>query len=191
MGNSLMVKIEQRVSELLLDMIPNGGAAKSPIEAVEAILKDFKSVQEEFGDLSEQWDIKVTIDVSYRKDNLISIVIKTDSYTGGAHGSNTLHYVNYDWRKRKELNFDQIVTDKGKLTQIAEIHFRKTNNIKNGQSLNDAGYYFENGFELNKNIGYTENGLNIYFNSNEIAPYAMGPSSINIPYKDLKGLLSY
>ncbi len=190
-GKFVNGRIEQKVAEVLLDFVPKGGNADSPGGAVDAILKDFENVQKEFGDLSEQWEINVSIDVAYMKEDLITIVINTESYTGGAHGSNTTHYINYDWNKRKELKVSDVVKDQEKLSAVAEQYFRKANNIKSNESLGDKGFYFDSGFELNDNIGYTSEGLNIYFNSYEIAPYAMGPTSIIIPYSEVKDLLKY
>ena len=76
------------------------------------------------------------------------------------------------------------------LNRIAEQEFRKVREMKPEQSLEDAGFWFENNkFSLNDNFALTEEGLTFYFNSYEVAPYVMGPTEIVLNYEDFKHLI--
>jgi hypothetical protein len=44
---------------------------------------------------------------------------------------------------------------------------------------------------LNDNFAVAKRGIIFYFNSYEIAPYAMGPTELLIPYAKLSGIISF
>jgi hypothetical protein len=76
------------------------------------------------------------------------------------------------------------------LTLLGNRVFRKTRELADTASLSESYFEFpENKFELNKNYGFTKNGIIFYYNNYEIAPYAAGPTELLIPYSDLGGLI--
>jgi hypothetical protein len=49
------------------------------------------------------------------------------------------------------------------------------------QSFAEAGYYINDGdFILNDNIGLTDEYVIVHFNPYEIAPYSLGPTTIEL-----------
>ena len=87
------------------------------------------------------------------------------------------------------------------LLRIGETYFRKENKIADTSSLDDNGFFifgegddFEESdkygkFRFNDNFAVTKNGIQFYYNSYEIGPYAVGASSFIIPYKFLQPYL--
>nr|MCU0409966.1 RsiV family protein [Bacteroidales bacterium] len=76
------------------------------------------------------------------------------------------------------------------LNNTAEKIFRAEKQLSPDANLESEGFWFEgNKFYLNKNFGIKNDGLVFYFNSYEIAPYAMGPTEIKIPYATIKKLV--
>ena len=76
------------------------------------------------------------------------------------------------------------------LTTIAEKEFRRMRNIPDGEPLSKAGYWFENDeFYLNDNFAIVDDGLIFYFNSYEIAPYALGPAEIFLKGKQAENIV--
>ncbi|MCB0300152.1 MAG: DUF3298 domain-containing protein, partial [Calditrichaeota bacterium] len=52
-------------------------------------------------------------------------------------------------------------------------------------------FFFENNrFELNDNFRIGDNGLEFLFNPYEIAPYAFGAMTLELPYSEIGDLLS-
>jgi hypothetical protein len=76
------------------------------------------------------------------------------------------------------------------LNNVAEKIFCKVKELKPEDNLEEAGFWFKgNKFSFNENFGIRNEGLVFYFNSYEIAPYAMGPTEIMIPYSEIKNLV--
>ncbi|MCR9250743.1 MAG: DUF3298 and DUF4163 domain-containing protein [bacterium] len=184
-------QINKRIATVLADYLPDTKVRTSdPDKVADMILADYEKFIKEYNDVSEKWNINVEAEISHINGNILSIAVQEKSYTGGAHGNTKLTYINYNWNSKKELSGKDLVTNWSKLTKVAEKYFRKSKGYSDRDDLGEKGYFFENGkFELTKNIGLTKQGLNVYFNSYEIAPYVMGPSSITIPYSEISDIL--
>jgi hypothetical protein len=80
-----------------------------------------------------------------------------------------------------------------KLLLIAETIFRKNENLKPADKLDEAhGYNFTDGkFLLNDNFTLTESGIKFLFNVQEIKPFDQGVTELEIPYSELKGILNF
>lgn len=80
-----------------------------------------------------------------------------------------------------------------KLLLIAEAIFRKNDNLKPADKLDEAhGYNFTDGkFLLNDNFTLTEKGIKFLFNVQEIKPFDQGVTELEIPYSELKEILSF
>ena len=183
--------IQKRVKKALHETVFNDEVPNVSIEKMaDLVIEDYNSFIDEFKDSSEKWDISVTVVSTFQKNQLLSLSFSTNSYTGGAHPNSTIEYIILDLKNQKLLSISDIVTSKSKLTAVAERLFRKQKNLTAAQSLQGEGYFFEDGnFSISDNIGLQQNGLIIYFNSYEIAPYAMGPSAVIVPFYEIKDIL--
>ncbi len=184
-------QIDKKLTDILSNYLPNTKVRTSdPNKVADLILEDYEKFIKEYNDVSERWDINLKAEISHISGNILTVAIEEYAYTGGAHGSSSLTYVNYNWQSKKELSGKDLISNWKKLTKIAEEKFRKDKGYKPNENLSKKGYFFEDGkFELTDNIGLTKEGLDIYFNSYEIAPYAMGPTSIKIPYAQISDIL--
>jgi hypothetical protein len=62
--------------------------------------------------------------------------------------------------------------------------------MEEGQSFADAGFYINDGdFVLNDNIGITEDAVIVHFNAYEIAPYSLGPTTIELKREKIGKIL--
>ena len=90
---------------------------------------------------------------------------------------------------KKPLSSKDIIKNQKQLTKIAEAQFRDYYEIPVGEAFSDYGFTFENDeFSLPEAIGFSNNGMILYYNSYEIAPYANGPTDLTIPFSKLEGL---
>jgi Protein of unknown function (DUF3298) len=56
--------------------------------------------------------------------------------------------------------------------------------------LKEAGFWFKDGrFQSNENFGLTDKALLFEYNVYEIAPYVMGPTTVEIPLAEIRDLL--
>lgn len=165
--------------------------AKALIYRMNNIMKLYKMAVEEYEiSMENNYPIRVyesVIDynITYNHNYLISLYFDKYEYTGGAHG-NTIRYSDtWDIVKGRELelyeffpgmqNYEEYILrmiDK----QIAE-------DIKNGNN-----YYFEDYTQLvrenfnSENFYLEKDGIIIYYQQYEIAPYASGIRTFLIPY---------
>ena len=166
---------------------PKGKIELSPAH-FKTILKKFKT---EFDNYEESfpWSYydSTFIDESFEK----FVQVKTTNYmfTGGAHGSSYLANVLFSKETGEILKLKDFVSDKSKLTKIADKYFRKVVEIGSTDDLEEAGFWFTKGFELNENFYFEGNNMVFVYNQYEIGPYSMGIISVEIPFREINSIL--
>lgn len=123
------------------------------------------------------YEVVLNYEITYRNNSVISLYTDEYMYLGGAHGNT----------KRESQNWNM---QTGRFIKLAELNsknpyyivdiFKEINNQIAIQIESGEGQYFENycnlvqeNFKL-ENFYITENGIVIYFNQYEIAPYSSG-----------------
>ncbi|UII27466.1 DUF3298 and DUF4163 domain-containing protein [Fulvivirga maritima] len=182
---------EQIESYVLNQFFPDTVENKSIAMFVEGFIEDYKEVKEAFGE-AFGWYAKINGKVLRNDSISVTIELTADIYTGGAHGSFDLHYLNFNPSTGDLIDFESLFEPNysTKLNEIVEQKFRETYKIEPGTDLGDEGYEFEDGLYYNiNNFALLEDGIKFYYNSYEIAPYAKGPSEVFVSYADLKEIL--
>lgn len=161
-------------------------------EAKETFLNDYKEVNGKFSEESMPWEATVEGSITFENESIITIKLESYIYTGGAHGYGTNRFLNFDKLNGAELYQENLFTDLEEFKTFAETLFRKQENIPAEGSINDTGFMFETErFYLPDNMGYTENGLLLYYESYEIASFADGPIILTVPYAKANAFLKY
>jgi len=155
----------------------------------EGFIRDFQEFKTEMEDQPMGWRYKGTVDVGVVTDTLLSLSVTEEYYTGGAHGGFGKYFINL----RPETGEPFTLANYFKpgyeqpVTKIAEGIFRKVRELADTASLTENMFEFpEDQFVLNKNYGFTKDGVVFYYNSYEIASYASGPTEVVVPYEALK-----
>ena len=158
-------------------------------EIGQIFIKDYDDFKTEIPDAFGGWHYTAKVDVEVLTDSLLSLSINDEYYTGGAHGGSGVYFINIDPRTGEEFTLDDLFKPgyDDALTNLGNKIFRQTRQLSDTSSLSENYFEFpEDKFQLNKNYGFTEEGVVFFYNSYEIAPYAAGPTQVLIPYKDLK-----
>src|SRR5690606_30116260 len=122
---------------------------------------------------------------------LISLEMAQYLYTGGAHGYGSTSFMNIDPKTGEELSLEKLIQDTSKFTSFAEDEFRKQQNIKKNQSINDLGFWFEGDtFYLPETVGFTDDSMIFIYNQYDIASYADGPIELKISLSQAKPFLN-
>jgi hypothetical protein len=134
--------------------------------------------------------------------NLKAQVIRQDSslttlqidgyiYQGGAHGSSSGSFINWNTKRQNNVTLADILTDgyKARLTTIADTIFRKQEKLSDTSSLARDYFFKDDKFALNENYSITPLGIRFLYNQYEIKPYAAGTTDLFIPYNKIKSLL--
>jgi hypothetical protein len=138
------------------------------------------------------WASETVVKVIQNSDRILSLEISGYRNTGGAHPNASTQYQNYNPKTGQEIRLSNLFKKgyRPLLNKIAEKRFRDVRSISPDASLDELGYWFDNNqFQVNDNFAIGEQGLIFIFNPYEIAPYALGPTQFEIPYRDLSSIL--
>ena len=192
-GNSVADSINNKTFSLFKDVICLGDQpcqVDNYDQLLASFIGSYKDLEKEFAQEMVGWEVTGKSEVYYQNDKIININIEYYLFTGGAHGYSGLNSYIFDLETGQTLNLDNYITDIDKFTQIAELKFREKFKITADSNINATGFMFEKEyFELPQNILFTDNGLILYYNTYDIAPYVDGPQELEIPYKDVQQLL--
>jgi hypothetical protein len=138
------------------------------------------------------WYYSANVNVENSVDSLITLSIYTEDYSGGAHPNAATIFLNIDAQTGSRVQLDNVLKPgyKNALTKIGERVFREQRQLADTVSFKNNAFDFPDGkFQLNKNYGFTSEGILFYYNSYEVASYAAGPTEVLIPYTEIKDWL--
>lgn len=185
-------KLNKRIQDDILSSFVEDVNSQDIEQMAYQFIQEFKKESKDSGDARINWFFKKNIRVLLNTPQLISFQTEDTLYTGGAHGDYTVKFINIDLDIMKDANLDDLLLPsyEAELNLVGEKIFRKSYDLSPDQNLEEAGFTFENNtFALNDNFGITKNGLLFYFNTYEVAPYAMGSIDILIPYDQIQDLI--
>lgn len=118
-------------------------------------------------------------------DNYISVIIRQEGYSGGAHGYHVASSFNYDVKNHKELKITDFVT----LEQASKV---SRESLKKEYDENDGGGDIYETFavpgtdpKIPENFAvfsFIPNELTVIFNEYQVGPYAYGEQMAVIPF---------
>lgn len=130
------------------------------------------------------WQVSRTAFVMYANAQLASVVVKSEGFLGGAHGFSEETLFVFDGTSGKKLSWDDVIepTSRGIFEKAAEAEFRRARGIPPTQTLQEAGFTFENdAFILPTNFALTDKGIVCHYNPYEAGPYVMGATDFTVP----------
>ena len=179
-----------KINHLIADLVGYGDAESNSIVdiglAANNIIKDYNSFKTDFPESSQIWHFRLKSGITFQDKEKISILFLSESFMGGAHGSLNQIYLNFD-SNGNILKGEDLIDNLDLFKSIAEKKFRIKKNIKEGETYSSVGFNFPNDkFRLAAHIGMSDNAYIIHYNSYEIAPYASGPTQLEIRFDELK-----
>lgn len=142
------------------------------------------------GETPPGWEANMSYSVPLQSSKALCLAIDCYSFSGGAHGNGSSNYRTFDLATGKEIQLHTLIQDKKGFMAVAEKLFREEQGIAANASFMDEGFTFER-LPLPTNMGVSGEAVILHYNPYEIAPYAFGPSTINIPRSDLGGLFDF
>ncbi|MGL4912122.1 MAG: DUF3298 and DUF4163 domain-containing protein [Romboutsia sp.] len=153
-----------------------------------------KQYQEIFSKLKEQY-VKYQYEsysdyqVTYNKNNLISIPMKLYEFTGGAHGMSYLKSFNYDLVSGKEVKLKDMFKDDLDYKTIVN-NYIKTE-IEKNKDIYFTGEEGFKGISDNQDFYIDKDGIVVYFGLYEIAPYYVGIPKFKMTWNEFEKYLNY
>ncbi|NKI26485.1 DUF3298 and DUF4163 domain-containing protein [Arenibacter sp. 6A1] len=160
-------------------------------EAIRSFNNGYSDMKKLYAEEPVGWEAIIDGTVTYEDDTIITIKLNSYSFTGGAHGYTSTQFFNFDKKNNIEVNTLDFIDDLDQFRLYAEIKFREQEKIPSDKSINTTGFMFENNlFYLPENIGFTKEGLQLYYEQYEVASYADGPILLNLPFQEIQPYLS-
>lgn len=155
-------------------------------------LDDVKDVEEEVvkGWYSYEESIESAIE-RYDK-NLLVYRVNTYDYTGGPHGIYGSLYTNIDLHTLRVIQLKDLFRPgyEAELTTLICQQLMKDVEVDNMEELQELGYGYMEAITPTENFIIQKDGILFVYNIYEIAPYALGITSVLVPYDALKPLLN-
>lgn len=172
---------------------PRDGQILTGVEALaESASAQYRDLTRRFPDYRIDWYLERDAQVLADSGGIVSLRCTQSIFLGGAHPLTTVTLVNFEANSGRLLGADEVI-DPGSeqtFTRILERAFRKARNLAPGVDLKSEGFWIEPGkFPRSSNVGVRPDGLLVFYNPYEVAPYSMGPTEVFLPFSDLVGMV--
>ncbi|TCB78849.1 RsiV family protein [Acinetobacter sp. ANC 4173] len=152
----------------------------------------FLKLDQEIKALSSSHKISVMIKptILNAKGPLVTVVLNSSSYLGGAHGSSSQQYYNFDLEKKKLVKLNEILAANQLAALENQAHAAFKTWVIESKLANDVSEYEQAWkFKLSDNYYLSKQGLILQYGEYEIGPYVVGLPRLTIPYEQLQAIL--
>lgn len=159
---------------------------------VQKYADSFMALDEALKKLSANGNISLHVEPKIIKQTpqMVVVQLSTDSFLGGAHGSASQQYFNFDLATKQQLHLEDILQPEQEkaLEKLAHDQFEKW--IKRENLAESTSDYEEAWtFKLSHNFYFNDKGLVLQYGEYEIGPYVVGMPSFTIGYEQLVGIV--
>ncbi|MCB2221951.1 MAG: DUF3298 and DUF4163 domain-containing protein [Bacteroidetes bacterium] len=136
------------------------------------------------------WQKKISTEVLYNDNYILSLRLTKYAYAGGAHGVSIQNNLVFNLKNNSKVHLRDLLYEgfEPRLNALIDKKLRKLNGLNKSEKLKEAGFLIDE-IEYNDNFFINNDGIIFYYNVYEIAPYASGPLEIFIPFYEIRGLL--
>lgn len=189
-GNSELSKtINLQIEEAIISTLSEATKKTSLNSVLADFNKEYVDFKTDFPESSDpRWELFIETENIFQSEAIITIAISTYEFQGGAHGNDKIVLLNLDAKTGKVLNHNDIININEKFNSIAEKHFKNSLAQSDRQSTM-KDYFFGKSFQLPENMGFSEDGLILLYNTYEVASYAQGYTEFVIPFEEIDELL--
>ncbi|MEG1141179.1 MAG: RsiV family protein [Clostridia bacterium] len=126
---------------------------------------------------------------TYKYNEYITYVFSFFVDTGGAHPNTYIWTITYDTNNNKVILIDDLInSNKDILNILSKLSYDILSKDKNLKQLNDFAMLKDGTLPIKNNFNkfaFTKDGLKIFFDNYQVAPYYLGSFYVVIPYKDI------
>ncbi len=188
-ASSINTALNEEIIALL--SFEEGRSTGTISDAIKSFESGYKDLQEKFPEESVPWEARISGEVIYEDEKLLTIGLDSYIFTGGAHGYGSTHFLNFSKRNGEELRQNEMFINRDAFEEFAEMKFRIQEAIPTQSPINSTGFMFDaDNFYLPENIGFTEQGIKLLYNPYEVASYADGVIELTLPYKEVEEFLA-
>lgn len=185
--------INKEIENAACSILNIGENASAPTlkEAISQFNSSYQNISEEFPEEIIPYEATIDCELSFRCQNLLSVLMDSYIFTGGAHGNSTVSYLNIDTKTGKQFSNRALFKNYDEFEDYAEKIFRTQYKIPEDESINSTGFFFENDtYSLPSTIGFTDKEVVLYYNQYEINSYAEGPIELKLNKEEVASFFS-
>lgn len=197
-SDSFQLTFNQTVQNFVFDRLneftPVDGSGQEIDVLIDSIFEDYETYMTEVDDIDNgvfaEWAIEIKGSILFDSDAVVCLMAETYSYTGGAHPNSEIRYLNFDKQSGEILEIKDVIREVGPVRNMALEILKSSLGISNQEDIIEHGFLIsDEEFVLPENFAITHHGLEFLANPYEIAPYAMGPQKIVIPFEAIREYL--
>ncbi|GAA4279320.1 hypothetical protein GCM10022259_40450 [Aquimarina mytili] len=161
-------------------------------QAMQEFNSSYQKISTEFPDEIVPYEANIDCTLGFQCKDLISVVMDSYVFTGGAHGYGGVSYINFDPKTGKRISNKALFKSYTEFKKYAEKVFRSKHEILESESINSTGFFFENdAYALPENIGFTDKEVILFYNPYEISSYADGAIEIKLNKEDVASFFAF
>lgn len=183
-SNHINSEIQKTIISALHIGNPDEITSTSIKESIVSFNEESHAFKTDFPESAQSWEAQIDGEVMYQSPELTSIAITSFINTGGANGALTISFLNFDSNTGQRIPNNELFKDIETFKTVAETYFKTA--TKDKSFLLDS-----NEFKLPTNIGYSEDGIVLLYNTYEIAPYSSDIIELAIPFEDAESYLIF
>ena len=152
--------------------------------------EDRMDLDEQLGEPSAPWEEQAGLEYVGRCGAVPVFESRAYEDTGGAHGNTAVAFLVFDAQGELIPPASWFIAgSEAALSQRIEAGFRRQKNLAPDARLSANGF-FEDHIPRSATLRPTPKGMEFFYNSYEIAPYAAGQPTLTLPWTDLMDLLT-
>jgi hypothetical protein len=136
------------------------------------------------------WSFRAEVTVALASDSLITLALRADAFTGGAHPIALTRFQTLRRATGDPLPRWELWRDSTTVAAVVERFFRRARGLAPDADLAAAGFDVAAGFRLPAQLAVTRDGLRAQYDAFDIAPYALGPTEVLVPLDSVRAFLT-
>ncbi|TVP77531.1 MAG: DUF3298 domain-containing protein [Gemmatimonadales bacterium] len=167
-----------------------GGRASTPEAAADTFQTRYQAFRDDFPDAPQQWFLERHVRVEEATSRWVTLSVEESTYTGGAHPSYALGWVNLDPASGQVLDLDALFLPDARpeLLELLDAELRASFQLEDNRPLTDVGLFDETLSEPGT-FALEGSGVRFLWNPYEIGPWSMGPIEVTLAWAELIPLL--
>jgi len=175
-------------AQLLKQLQGNGESSDTPLDSLDKVAQKFIDDAGEVAEISAaRWELNGEAKQLTRRGDLLTIVVSSYLYTGGAHGMPASRWLNWDLAQEQQLALGDVLAP-GKEQAFWKVAEEAHKQWLASQNV-DSEYRKNWPFARTDDFRLTDRGVELLYGVYTLGPYSMGEVTLTVPRDQLAQLL--